>query len=55
VALIDGDAAGGDGIDRIRVKIRYPGTGEVIYDNQMGGPDDAEPRKPPWRRIGGYP
>ena len=28
-------------MDGVRIKIWYSGTGEVIYDNQMGEPDDA--------------
>lgn len=36
----DGDAPGGGGADRFRIKISAPGGG-VIYDNQPGAADDA--------------
>jgi hypothetical protein len=42
-SLIDGDLPGGDGIDRFRIRIWDPATGAVIYDNQPGAPDFADP------------
>ncbi len=43
LSCIDGDLQGGDGIDRFRIKIWDKDTGVVIYDNQMGEVEDAEP------------
>ncbi len=40
---IDGQVAGGGGVDRFRIKIWDRATGGVIYDNQVGADDDAEP------------
>jgi PKD repeat protein len=37
----DGQAQGGGGVDKFRMKIWDKGTGAVIYDNQMGNADDA--------------
>ncbi|HSJ26632.1 MAG TPA: VCBS repeat-containing protein, partial [Acidimicrobiia bacterium] len=39
----DGQATGGDGTDLFRIKIWDVGTEEVVYDNNLGGGDDAEP------------
>lgn len=41
MTLIDGDLNGGDKIDRLRMKI-WDDNG-VLYDNQVGGADDADP------------
>ncbi|MCI0537654.1 MAG: PKD domain-containing protein [Verrucomicrobiales bacterium] len=38
----DGQASGGDGTDRFRIKIWDKSGGGVIYDNQPGDSDDAE-------------
>jgi hypothetical protein len=46
VSLIDGDLPGGDGIDRFRIRIWNPATGAVIYDNQPGAADFADPTTP---------
>jgi hypothetical protein len=43
LTAIDGQLPGGDGVDKFRIKIWDKATGEVIYDNQMGAMDDAEP------------
>ena len=43
LSAIDGDLQGGDGIDMFRIKIWDTVTGEVVYDNQLGASDDAEP------------
>jgi hypothetical protein len=39
----DGQVAGGGGVDRFRIKIWDRATEQVIYDNQMGTADDADP------------
>ncbi|HET7233202.1 MAG TPA: choice-of-anchor L domain-containing protein [Longimicrobium sp.] len=41
LTVIDGQQPGGGGVDRFRLKVWGPGG--VIYDNQMGGGDDATP------------
>lgn len=41
LTAIDGDKAGGDGVDRFRIKI-WSATG-VIYDNQPGSTDNDDP------------
>jgi hypothetical protein len=38
----DGQANGG-GVDRFRIKIWYGSPGNVVYDNQMGAVDGADP------------
>jgi hypothetical protein len=43
LTAIDGDASGGGGVDRFRIKIWNKATGVVVYDNQVGAPDDATP------------
>jgi hypothetical protein len=44
VTVIDGQASGGGGVDKIRVKIWDKNNGNaIIYDNQMGAPDTANP------------
>jgi probable HAF family extracellular repeat protein len=37
----DGNLTGGDGSDRLRIKIWDRTTGNVVYDNQVGDSDDA--------------
>ena len=37
----DGNLTGGDGNDRVRIKIWDRATGNVVYDNQSGAADDA--------------
>jgi hypothetical protein len=39
----DGDINGGGGIDRFRIKIIDNATNQVVYDNQMGAADTADP------------
>jgi hypothetical protein len=39
LTVIDGQRPGGGGVDRFRLKVWGPGG--VIYDNQMGDPDDG--------------
>jgi VCBS repeat-containing protein len=41
VTINDGQATGGGGVDKVRIKIWNKATGEVVYDNQRGDPDDA--------------
>jgi PKD repeat protein len=41
LTAIDGQVNGGGGVDRFRFKIWDIGTGAIIYDNQMGTPDDG--------------
>jgi hypothetical protein len=43
VTVIDGNLAGGDGIDRFRIKIWEKTTGLIVYDNQPGASDAANP------------
>ncbi|EMR02769.1 HYR domain-containing protein [Cesiribacter andamanensis] len=43
MTVIDGDAPGGGGVDKIRMKIFNKNTGEVIYDNERGASDAADP------------
>jgi hypothetical protein len=40
---IDGQIAGGGGVDKFRIKIWDKATGQVIYDNQLGAGDGADP------------
>jgi hypothetical protein len=37
----DGQAAGGGGIDRFRLKVWDTATDQIVYDNQPGDADDA--------------
>jgi hypothetical protein len=41
LTAIDGDQAGGGGVDKFRIKITGPSG--VVYDNQMGAADGADP------------
>ena len=43
LTAIDGQVSGGGGVDKFRIKIWDKATGEVIYDNQLGASDDADP------------
>lgn len=42
VSVVDGQVTGGGGVDKFRIKIWNKATGVVVYDNQLGSPDDAE-------------
>jgi hypothetical protein len=44
--VIDGSLAGGGGVDKFRIKIWEKTTGIVVYDNQMGASDAADPITP---------
>jgi photosystem II stability/assembly factor-like uncharacterized protein len=43
LTVIDGQALKGGGVDKFRLKIWNDKTGAVIFDNQSGAADDAEP------------
>ncbi len=43
LTAIDGQVSGGGGTDKFRIKIWDNGTGGVVYDNQMGADDTADP------------
>jgi PKD repeat protein len=43
LSAIDGQQPGGGGVDRFRIRIWDKATGVVIYDNQIGAADDANP------------
>jgi hypothetical protein len=43
LTMIDGDPEGGNGMDKIRMKIYNKNTGVIIYDNQMGASDATDP------------
>ena len=40
---LDGDLLGGDGVDLFRIKIWDFETGDLVYDNQLGQLEDADP------------
>jgi hypothetical protein len=43
----DGDVAGGDGVDRYRLKVWDPSAGDaVVYDNALGSPEDIDVANP---------
>jgi len=46
LTVIDGQAPNGGGVDKFRIKIWNDKTGEVVFDNQMGESDDADPTTP---------
>jgi len=46
LTVIDGQAPKGGGVDKFRIKIWNDQTGEVIFDNQLGDDDDADPTTP---------
>jgi hypothetical protein len=44
LTAIDGQINGGGGVDKFRIKIWDKNNGDaIVYDNQIGGSDDAEP------------
>ena len=43
LTAIDGRAPGGGGVDRFRIKIWDRTNDVVVYDNQYGSADDADP------------
>jgi subtilisin-like proprotein convertase family protein len=46
LTVIDGNLPNGGGIDRVRLKIWNKNTGVIVYDNQMGASDAADPITP---------
>ena len=51
LTAVDGDALGGGGVDKFRIKIWNNGTGGVVYDNVRGASDDIDSASP--QAIGG--
>ena len=43
LTAIDGQVNGGGGVDKFRIKIWDKSTGAIVYDNQMGESDTADP------------
>jgi hypothetical protein len=43
ITALDGDLLGGDGLDKFRIKIWELGTETIVYDNQLGDVEDADP------------
>jgi hypothetical protein len=43
LTAVDGEASGGGGEDRFRIKIWEQTSGAVVYDNQLGAADGTEP------------
>lgn len=43
LTAIDGQLNGGGGVDKFRIKIWDKATGDIVYDNQMGAGDAADP------------
>ena len=46
LTVIDGNLPGGGGVDRFRMKIWNKATGAIVYDNQLGASDAADPTTP---------
>ena len=46
LTVVDGQAPKGGGVDKFRIKIWNEKTGEVVFDNQKGEADDADPNTP---------
>lgn len=47
----DGQEPGGGGVDRVRIKVWEVATGQVVYDNVAGAPEDIDQANP--TAIGG--
>jgi hypothetical protein len=44
LTVIDGQATGGGGVDKFRIKIWDKDNGDaIVYDNQFGSADGADP------------
>jgi hypothetical protein len=43
LSAVDGQLPGGGGVDKFRIKIWDKFTGLLVYDNQLGTKDDADP------------
>jgi len=46
LTVIDGDAKGGGGVDKFRIRIWNKNTGVIVFDNEMGVSDAADPFTP---------
>ena len=46
LTVIDGQATNGGDVDKFRMKIWNKSTGAVVYDNQKGTLDNADPATP---------
>ena len=46
LTAVDGKISGGGGVDRFRIKVWNKATGNIVYDNQIGTADNADPAKP---------
>ena len=46
LTIVDGDVAGGDGIDRFRIRVWELATGSTVYDNAAGNSDDMDAANP---------
>ena len=42
LTAIDGQIAGGGGADKFRIKIWSIASGQMVYDNKMGSPEDSD-------------
>ncbi len=42
LTAVDGQSTGGGGQDRFRIKIWDKGTGQIVYDNQIGADDNSD-------------
>lgn len=42
LTVVDGQRAGGGGVDKLRLKVWDNATGLVVYDNQLGATDTAD-------------
>jgi hypothetical protein len=43
LSAVDGESLGGEAVDLFRIKIWDKASGEIVYDNQMDAPEDADP------------
>lgn len=43
LTAIDGEVAGGGGVDRLRIRIWDRTTDTIVYDTQAGAGTDADP------------
>jgi hypothetical protein len=46
LTVIDGDAKNGGGIDKFRIKIWNKISGVIVFDNELGASDAADPTTP---------
>ncbi len=45
LTVIDGQAPGGGGVDKFRIRIWNKSTGTVVFDTQANDGNDAEPQQ----------